>query len=67
MVKVIHLKDINTSAMFKTKAFMLGPGTGNYFVVEDDLYLGRYEFKYQARDHAESLNLLDNKELKWLK
>lgn len=56
MVKVIHLSVVNTTELFKTREFMLGDNAGEWFVVDDDLYLGRYIDKFRAEEHAARLD-----------
>jgi hypothetical protein len=64
MNKVIHISKIDTKELFETKAYLLGtPQSGDWFVVSGDtLYLGRYEAKENAQEHADSLNKTDENE-----
>lgn len=53
--KIIPLSEVNTKDLFDMKQFMLGDKTGNWFVVDDGLYLGRYEDLYRAQEHVDAL------------
>lgn len=56
MVRVIHISEItSTKDLFEMRQFMLGDSDGEWFVVDDDLFLGRYVDKYMAEEHASSL------------
>lgn len=54
MTKVIHISEVNTEELFKTRAFMLGDAKGDWFVESDGTYLGRYTDKRRAQEHADS-------------
>ncbi len=57
MVTVVHISEVDTEELFKTKQYLLGDNTGDWFVVaEGDLYLGRYEDKERAEWHAASVD-----------
>lgn len=57
MLKVLHISEINTKEMFETKQYMLGDNTGEWFVVDDDVYLGRYVSKEDAEEHVQNLSV----------
>jgi len=61
MVRVIHLSEItNTKDLFEMRQFMLGDSEGEWFVIDDDLFLGRYIDKFRAEEHAAAL--IDDKD-----
>jgi hypothetical protein len=63
-VKVINISEIDSSELFLTRQFMLGDDSGPWFVVDGDLYLGRYEDKFTADEHADTLNELDSSNMR---
>ncbi len=62
MVRVVELKDVITNELFRTSGYMLGDNSGNYFVVSDGVYLGRYEDRHKAQEHADTLNNISKEE-----
>lgn len=56
MVIVINISEIDTAKVFQIREFLLGNNAGNWFVVDDNVYLGRYVDKTDAQEHANSLN-----------
>lgn len=56
MAKVVHLSEIkDTSELFSMRSLLLGNDSGDWFVIDDDLVLGRWIEKSDAQDHANAL------------
>lgn len=55
MVRVVHISQVDTQELFKTRGFLLGDNKGDWFVEDGNIYLGRYVDKERAQEHADSL------------
>ncbi len=65
-VRVVHEYDLSKKVRENLEGFfefLIGDESGDWYVVDEDIALGRYVEKSRAQEHADTLNSVDESDL----